>query len=98
MAVDTTLTSEDGRTKTFELVTVTDEPARLVASLRGGDGAAMSWGAGGGAGPVELSASVGRFGDTQRERKLLRAVRQRLEQLSGVDSAPLPDDVRDILR
>lgn len=100
MAVVSSSESNDGRTKTYQLVTVTDEPAQVVAQIRGGASmsGATGWGAAGGAGPIELSASVGRFGDAQRERKLLRAIRQRLEQLSGVDSAPLPDDVRDLLR
>lgn len=100
MAVVSSNESTDGRTKTYQLVTVTDEPARVVAHVRGGAGMSggKAWGAAGGAGPIEISASVGRFGDVQRERKLLKAIRQRLEQLSGVDSAPLPDDVRDLLR
>ncbi len=100
MAVVGSRESNDGRTKTYQLVTVTDEPAQVVAQVRGGAGmsSTRTWGAAGGAGPIEISASVGRFGDVQRERKLLKAIRQRLEQLSGVDSAPLPDDVRDLLR
>lgn len=100
MAVVSSSQSDDGRTRTYQLVSVTDEPAQVVAQIRGGASVSStpSWGAAGGAGPIEISASVGRFGDVQRERKLLRAIRQRLEQLSGVDSAPLPDDVRDLLR
>ncbi len=100
MSLVSSTESEDGKSRTFQLVTVGDEPARLVAMTRGSaqTPAAKSWGAAGGAGAIELSASVGRFGDTDRERKLLRAVRRRLEQLSGVDSSPLPDDVRDLLR
>lgn len=100
MAVVNSSTSEDGRTRTFALVTATDEPARLTATTKSSEAATRGkpWGAAAGAGPIELSASVGRFGDADRERKLLRAVRQRLERLSGVDSAPLPDDIRDLLR
>lgn len=105
MAVVGSTQSDDGRSLTFDLVTVTDEPARLTATTRSArpdnrspSTTSSAWNAGAGAGPLELSATVGRFGDTKKERTLLRAVRRRLEQLSGVDSSPLPDDLRDLLR
>jgi hypothetical protein len=42
-------------------------------------------------GPVRLTARVGRFGDRQREEHLLACVRRRLEDLAGVDWAPIRD-------
>lgn len=41
--------------------------------------------------PIELHATLGFFGMPDREARLVRDVRRRLEQLSGVDVAPLPD-------
>lgn len=64
-----------GRT-TFELVTATDEPGALVAERGVGD-------------QIGLSARVGRFGDRRREERLLEAMRARLAQLHGVNTAPL---------
>ena len=110
MAVVTRRLDEGERTRTYELVTVHDEPARLTATVRAGGadvpsarGSPTRHRTGGtpmpqGAGPIELTASVGRFGDTTQERRLLRAVRVRIEMRSGVDSAPLPEDVRELLR
>lgn len=69
-------TSPDGRTRTYELRTSTDEPAWLVAR-REEDGR------------VGLGARVGRFGDPQREEKLVRGVAERLKSLHGVDWAPV---------
>ncbi len=108
MSVLTSQLSEDGRRRTYELVSIDDSHARIVATIkssldavgagdpRAGRGSAPRTGTG--AVPIELSASVGRFGDADQERKLLRAVRRRIEMLSGVNSAPLPDDARDLLR
>ncbi|HLP83077.1 MAG TPA: hypothetical protein VK157_01900 [Phycisphaerales bacterium] len=39
--------------------------------------------------PITLNASVGRFGDSVREKKLLDMMKQRLGKLAGVDFAPL---------
>lgn len=57
-------TSPDGRTRTYELRTSTDEPAWLIAR-REEDGR------------VGLGARVGRFGDPEREQKLVRGVAAR---------------------
>lgn len=40
---------------------------------------------------IELGASIGRFGDEERERELLDAVARRLKDLAGVDVAPVRD-------
>ncbi len=64
-----------GRTS-FELVTATDEPGTLVAVPGVGD-------------QIGLWARVGRFGDRGREGRLLEAMRARLAQLHGVETAPL---------
>ena len=69
-------TSPDGLTRTYELRTITDEPAWLVARRQEG-------------GRVGLGARVGRFGDPQREEKLIRGVAERLKTLYGVDWAPV---------
>ncbi len=69
-------TSPDGRTRTYELRASTDEPAWLVAR-REEDGR------------VGLGARVGRFGDPEREQKLVRGVAERLKTLHGVDWAPV---------
>ncbi len=69
-------TSPDGRTRTYELRTSTDEPAWLIAR-REEDGR------------VGLGARVGRFGDPEREQKLVRGVAERLKSLHGVDWAPV---------
>lgn len=60
----------------LELLTATDEPGELVATAGGGE-------------RIELSAKVGRFGDRRREERLLEAMRHRLAQLHGVDTAPV---------
>ncbi|GEM_PF-1852555 len=41
---------------------------------------------------IQLTANLGRFGDPPDERKFLIALANRLEQLRGVDFAPLPDN------
>lgn len=69
-------TSSDGLTRTYELRTITDEPAWLVARREEG-------------GRVGLGARVGRFGDPRREEKLIRGVAERLRALYGVDWAPM---------
>ncbi len=68
--------SADSLTRTYQLRTITDEPAWLIAQRTG-------------VGRVSLGARVGRFGDPQREAGLLRAVAERLNALYGVDWAPL---------
>jgi hypothetical protein len=64
------------REQRFELLTVGDEPAELVARREDG-------------GVIELSARVGRFGDARRERALVEVVARRLEDLAGVEVRPL---------
>lgn len=38
---------------------------------------------------LNLTASIGPLGDPERERKLVQAVRRRLDQLHGVEFAPV---------
>lgn len=67
----------------FELVTITDEPARLTVSL---DPARV------GKGPaITLRAVVGRFGNKAWEERLIGRVGGRLGELYGVDIAPLEE-------
>lgn len=75
-------TSADGLTRTYELRTITDEPAWLVARREEG-------------GRVGLGARVGRFGDPPREEKLIRGVAERLKALYGVDWAPMTTERAD---
>jgi hypothetical protein len=82
-------TDERGRAqRVFTLVGLGNEPAELIVTAKGGAGDKSSLAQ---AGPVamQLSASVGRFGDAAREKTLVNALRARLGQLSGVDFAPL---------
>jgi hypothetical protein len=97
MTVVSSRVDDDGLRREYELISITDDPALLIASLR--EPAQRERGSrAGGAVPIELSAHVGGFGDRERERALLKAVRRRIERLSGVDFAPLPDDPRSLLR
>jgi len=71
----------------FKLVTPTDEHGTLTARRRTAtpdDPTAAE-------GPIaiELHASLGLFGDSSNEKKLLRAVEARLTDLKGVDWAPI---------
>ncbi len=73
----------------FELRTVRDEPAVLRARRADGPaGADLERPAPTGPVPIELAARVGRFGDPDHQRALVRAVARRLERLAGVDYAP----------
>lgn len=65
----------------FELLTMMDERGVLTVTRDAGAGDAMI--------PIHLEARVGHFGDPAREQVLLRAMADRLEQLAGVDYAPL---------
>lgn len=67
------------RRRAFDLVTSDDQPARIkfVAKTTTDPG------------DIEVFARVGRFGDRAREESLLRAVRERLEDLAGRDFAPM---------
>ncbi len=66
----------------YELRTVTDEPAWLEVRRAGISSRTE---------PVqlELRASVGAFGDANREKALLETVTRRLNQLAGVRVAPI---------
>lgn len=64
----------------FEIVTATDEPGILTATAGEAPGPRPI--------PIRLEARVGRFGDRDREGRVLQAWRARLEQLAGVDWAP----------
>lgn len=64
----------------YYLQTLRDEPATLTARF---DGSVS------GTGRITLTASVGRAGDAAREQALLENVARRLEQLRGVDFAPI---------
>jgi hypothetical protein len=80
-------TDPSSNPRVFRLVTVTDEPGRLT--VRRSPPTRPP-----GASPpapelFQVEASVGRFGDPQREQALIDAFRRRLEALAGVDFAPL---------
>lgn len=68
--------------RTYELRTATDEPAMLEVRRTSISSRTE---------PVELElrASVGAFGDAEREKAFLESVRRRLNQLAGVRVAPI---------
>jgi hypothetical protein len=72
---------EAGGLTIYHLRTVTDEPAMLYVRAANPDYQGPQ--------PLHLSAKVGRFGDRREEARLMTAVQQRLEQLAGVEHAPL---------
>jgi hypothetical protein len=80
--------SASAHERTFELRTIRDQPAWLVITRAAKPGSAA--GEGGGEG-VEFSmrCTVGYFGDKPEEERLLRALKQRLEELRGVETRPL---------
>ena len=80
-----TTRSEDGLSVTFELLGVHDEPGKLTLT-RKAPGLAEK---GEGPIPIEITATIGRFGDRDRERQLIADFRRRLGDLAGVDVAPL---------
>ncbi|MDX2131149.1 MAG: hypothetical protein SFY69_03740 [Planctomycetota bacterium] len=67
------------RERTVELVTAGAETVIIRATRA----------AAGDPGAIELTVRVGRFGDEGRERAIARDIVARLEQLAGVDVAPL---------
>jgi len=73
--------SNTGMVRRFALQTAGDEPVTLTVSRQTVDDS--------GPAPMELSAKVGRLGSPAREQALLKAVRDRLEQLAGVDHSPI---------
>ncbi len=95
MGIVETLPAEADR-RVFRLRTIGDEPAVLIVSrstgaraTRGVEGVGATTGLGGPEG-IKLEARVGRFGNREKEQRLVNAVRARLGRLSGVDYAPLP--------
>lgn len=58
----------------YELVTLTGEPGRLRVERRNDN--------------LQAECSIGRFGDPERENRLLEALRSRLRDLYGVEWAP----------
>lgn len=79
----------DPDTRVYDLTTVGDEPARLVVRRKMAEPAPGARPGRGAPEAMELEARVGRFGDREREKALIAAVRTRLGDLSGVDFAPL---------
>lgn len=80
--------------RTYFITTIRDEPVRLVLTGPGfGEGGTiygpMYDGPFGRGGEITIEATVGRFGDPERERRLVRDVARRLEQLSGVRVSPV---------
>lgn len=75
----------DGRARTYEVVTVTGESGWVRASADQDAADVM------GPEPIELRAQLGLFGDQARERRLLAGVKRRLQQLAGVETAPIRD-------
>jgi hypothetical protein len=67
----------------FDLLTITDEPARLRVEQDAEVGSGVA--------SLTLSASVGRFGNRPWEERLIGRIARRLEALHGVDVAPLQD-------
>lgn len=74
----------DPDTIVFELLTITNEPARLEMERIGGDGKVP-----GESERMELRASVGLFGSRDWEERLIGRVSRRLTELRGVDVAPI---------
>lgn len=80
-AIDTVVvtTTPDGPDRViFELKTVRNEDGRLIATKASATGPDR----------LNLEATIGRFGDAVRERRLLDAMAARLKQLHGVEFAP----------
>jgi len=80
--------------RTYLIKSVRDEPVRLTLEGPGfGEGASIVGpfldGAGGPTGEVRMTCQVGRFGDPEREHKLMRDVATRLRQLEGVGATKI---------
>lgn len=85
----TVVSSDDGEGSgpwVYQLVTITDEPARLVVRRPPGSAAPARVR---GTETLQIEASVGRFGNPRQERALIAALRERLGDLAGVDFAPI---------
>lgn len=72
-------------TVTYTLRTIQGEPGTVTFS-RSAEGPADPRGPE----PITAQASIGRYRDADRERRLLASVARRLEALAGVDWAPIP--------
>lgn len=81
MAVVSWGMNADGE-RAYKLRTALDEPVWVCAKRVGDPKKEES-------ALLELRARVGRFGDADREERLLRAVRKRLDELCGVATSPL---------
>jgi len=90
LALENVETVADGRgrlTRVWTLRGIRDESAEVRATAReSGDERELE---AAGTIAIDLNASVGRLGDSVREKTLLDLMRQRLGKLSGVDYAPL---------
>jgi hypothetical protein len=80
MAVVTKERDEADLERRYNLVTQTDEPGVLI--LRRDHPTIQLQ-------IITLEAHIGRFGDADREDRLVRSVRHRLKSLAGVDHAPV---------
>jgi hypothetical protein len=65
--------------RAYRIKSVGDQEGTLVATLAGAEQTQSS-------STIGLYSKIGAFGDPERERRLLRALRWRLDQLKGVDS------------
>lgn len=83
IAIEQTLRPSDDRI-VFELRTITDEPARLEVAMLPDPSATSDEGR-----RMTLLARVGRFGNEAWEERLIGRVKVRLEDLRGVDVAPV---------
>ena len=81
MALDHKERNDADTERRYILLTHTDEPAILI--LRREQAIENGFQT------ITLEAHVGRFGDPDREDRLVRSVRHRLKSLAGVDHAPV---------
>ncbi len=63
----------------FKLTTTNDEPSLLVVTPLG-------------EGRWDFAATIGRFGDPERERRFTRAIRDRLREVNELGWAPAPEE------
>lgn len=75
----------DPDTRVYLLVTAADEPVTLTLT---GPGAGLPGSRQ--TGPLEITATIGRFGNDDREHAFVRDLARRLEQIRGEVAAPLP--------
>lgn len=71
----------------YDLLTVTDEPARVRAQRTAG--LSPSSGSAASSEQFQVRAHVGRFGDVAVEQSLIDHIKVRLRDLAGVDFAPV---------